>query len=31
MNALQTPLSPVVNGACDTNEQDVLCSYFYGK
>lgn len=31
MNALQTLLSPVVNGACDTNEQAVLCSYLYGK
>lgn len=28
MNALQTLLSPVVNGARDTNEQAILCSTF---
>lgn len=31
MNALQTLLAPVVDGAWDTNEQAVLCSYLYGK
>lgn len=31
MNAFQTLLSPVVNGAYDINEQAGFCSYLYGK